>query len=61
LIGFFLPFGIVPAVCLIGVFFWFRGSIETAYRAPIKDTAIALVMSSIAICSSAMATCRPSA
>lgn len=42
LIGTLLLFGIVPAVCLISVFFWFKGAIETAYRAPIKDTAIAL-------------------
>ncbi len=42
MIGTFLLFGIVPAVCLICVFFWFKGPIETAYRAPIKDTAIAL-------------------
>ena len=42
LIGSFLLFGIVPAVCLISVFFWFKGPIEAAYRAPIKDTAVAL-------------------
>jgi methyl-accepting chemotaxis protein len=42
LIGYFLLFGIVPAVCLLSVYFWFKGSIEVAYRDPIKDTAIAL-------------------
>ena len=42
LIVFFLLFGIVPAVCLLSVYFWFKGSIEVAYREPIKDTAIAL-------------------
>jgi methyl-accepting chemotaxis protein len=42
LIAYFLLFGVVPAMCLVSVYFWFKGSIEAAYRAPIKDTAIAL-------------------
>ena len=42
LIVFFLLFGVVPAVCLIGVYFSFKGTIEDAFRAPVKDTAVAL-------------------
>lgn len=42
LIAFFLMFGVLPALLLIGVYFSFRGSIESAYRAPIKDTATAI-------------------
>ncbi|MFN9780138.1 MAG: methyl-accepting chemotaxis protein [Alphaproteobacteria bacterium] len=42
LIAFFLMFGVLPALLLIGVYFSFRDSIEAAYRAPIKDTATAV-------------------
>ena len=42
LVVFFLLFGVVPALCLMGVYFWFKGSIETAFRAPVRDTAAAI-------------------
>ncbi len=41
LIMFFLLFGVVPAMCLIGVYFSFKGSIENAFRGPLVDTAVA--------------------
>ncbi len=39
---FFLLFGVLPAISLLGVYFSFKTSIEQAYRTPIKDTAVAL-------------------
>jgi methyl-accepting chemotaxis protein len=42
LVLFFLLFGVVPALCLMGVYFAFKGSIETAFRAPVRDTAAAI-------------------
>ena len=42
LIAFFILFGIIPAVGLMSVYYAFKGSIEDAFRAPIKDTAIAI-------------------
>jgi len=42
LVIFFTLFGVLPALTLIGVYFSFRASIEQAYRAPMKDTAVAI-------------------
>ena len=42
LVLFFLLFGIVPALCMLAVYLAFKGSIETAFRAPVKDTAAAI-------------------
>src|SRR5262245_27975897 len=42
LIFFFLLFGVVPALSLMGVYFAFKGTIEDAFRAPVKDTAAAI-------------------
>ena len=40
LVAFFLLFGVVPAVCLIAVYFSFKGAIEDAFRAPVSALAI---------------------
>jgi len=42
LIGFFILFGILPALCLLGVYYAFHSSIEDAYRTPIKSSAVAI-------------------
>lgn len=42
LVAFFLLFGVVPALCLMAVYFSFKGTIEDAFRAPVKDTAVAV-------------------
>lgn len=42
LVLFFLLFGVVPALCMMGVYLTFKASIETAFRAPVKDTAAAV-------------------
>ena len=39
---FFLLFGVIPAVVILGVYFSFKSNIEQVYRAPMQDTAVAL-------------------
>ncbi len=41
LVLFFLLFGVVPALCLMAVFFSDKATIEGAFRAPVKDMAVA--------------------
>jgi len=42
LVTFFLLFGVVPAVCLIAVYFSFKGAIEDAFRAPVSAKAVSI-------------------
>jgi nitrogen fixation/metabolism regulation signal transduction histidine kinase len=42
LVIFFTLFGVIPALCLVGVYLSFRESIEHAYREPMMDTAVSI-------------------